>query len=76
MTTTQTTGTFGAMPPTPAYTAGQQAFHAGQSADDNPHVLGLGGYNKARQWWFDGFFDARIQTRLGAILEKYGLTWP
>lgn len=63
-----------------ACTEGHDAFHDGKAADDNPHIGGsrgfMGGYNKDRQWWFDGFYDARIQTRLDAILKKYGLTWP
>ncbi len=51
----------------PHFREGQLAFHAGVSHDDCPAEKGN------RTSWFTGWFNARINHRLGDIFNRFGV---
>lgn len=53
-----------------SYNEGRRAFLNGDPSSDNKIKGG-----PKRGEWFDGYYDARIVSRLGIILKKYDLVW-
>ena len=58
------------------YEQGKAAYHTGVSSEKNPYPsMKSIRQNKDRCEWYNGWYDARIQDKLGHIFEKYGITW-
>jgi len=55
----------------PAYNEGRQAFSARTGVSVCPYTRGVN-----RTAWLTGYYDARTEKRVGAILERHGETWP
>ena len=58
------------------YEQGKSAYNTGISSNHNPYPSSKSiSQNKDRCEWYGGWYDARIQDKLGHIFEKYGITW-
>ena len=52
-----------------AFARGRQAFADGLLDSQNPYPEGRN--TSERRSWYDGFYSARTESRVGHILEKY-----
>jgi hypothetical protein len=55
---------------TKAYRLGIAAY--GTENVECPYQFG----SADRQRWWTGYYHERVRVKVGAILERYGLTWP
>lgn len=57
---------------TTEYAGGRQAFLDGKSNDASPHPKGASGNNAKRQWWLDGWYDAKLKPLHDRLDAKCG----
>ena len=57
---------------TAEYRNGRGDFVSGVANENCPHKIG----DCRRTYWYTGWYDAYMNSRLGAIFVRHGLTYP